>query len=143
MTAPPRSARCRRPVPRQPSCRRLRRRQCFVWLVVLPALTLATASCGYIVRPRGVDRGVTRADLPRLERHDGDRVHSFLRPDAIPSIDAPVFVPAAEATSFMTADEWVLGVVHDGVARAYSLWHLDRHEIVNDRLAQLPIAATW
>ena len=37
----------------------------------------------------------------------------------------------------------IIGVVLDGEARAYSIWHLDRHEVVNDRLGETPIAATW
>ena len=56
----------------------------------------------------------------------------------------PVFVSADEADEFLEPDEPVLGVVGaDGSARAYSAWHLEGHEIVNDVLAGLPIAATW
>ena len=43
----------------------------------------------------------------------------------------------------MKDSEPVLGVVLNGEARAYSLWHLDAHEIVNDTLAGTAIAATW
>ena len=43
----------------------------------------------------------------------------------------------------MSDDEPVLGVVVGRDARAYSLWHLDRHEIVNDTIGKLPIAVTW
>ncbi len=43
----------------------------------------------------------------------------------------------------MNKNEMVIGVVHDGVAKAYSVWHLDRHEIVNDVVADDPIAVTW
>ena len=38
----------------------------------------------------------------------------------------------------------MLGVVgRDGTPKAYSAWHLDEHEIVNDLLDGEPIAATW
>ena len=30
-----------------------------------------------------------------------------------------------------------------GQARAYSAWHLDHHEIVNDRIGKTAIAVTW
>ena len=80
--------------------------------------------------------------LPRVEQIDGDRVHTLLRPDAIPAIDEPQFVQASEAT-FMRDDEPVVGVVAGGVAKAYSTWHLDHHEIVNDTLAGKPVAVTW
>jgi hypothetical protein len=52
-------------------------------------------------------------------------------------------VPAAAAGTFMRDDEMVLGVFDGQQARAWSTWHLDRHEIVNDRLRETPIAATW
>lgn len=82
-------------------------------------------------------------ELPRLESLEGSPVSALLPPDAIPAIDTPQFVPASEASTFMKDDEPVLGVMHDGIAKAYSLWHLDRHEIVNDRLGSQGVAVTW
>jgi hypothetical protein len=73
---------------------------------------------------------------------DGDPVHEVLPSDAIRSIDRPKFVAAAEA-AFMRDDEPVVGVIHRGVAKAYSVWHLDRHEIVNDVFAGSAVAVTW
>lgn len=81
------------------------------------------------------------AELPDPGTIQGDPVVTLLPPDAIPAIDDPEFV-AAGKVRFLQDDEPILGVVHDGVAKAYSLWHLDRHEIVNDRLGDTPIAAT-
>ena len=43
----------------------------------------------------------------------------------------------------MRDDEMVIGVVHNGIARAYSAWYLDRHEIVNDVVGGDPVAVTW
>lgn len=83
-----------------------------------------------------------QSNLPRVEQIDGDRVHTLLRPDAIPAIDQPQFVRASQAT-FMRDDEPVIGVVARGVAKAYSTWHLDHHEIVNDTLAGKPVAVMW
>ena len=83
-----------------------------------------------------------QSTLPSVEQIDGDRVHTLLRPDAIPAIDEPRFVRASEAT-FMRDDEPVVGVVAGGVTKAYSTWHLDHHEIVNDTLAGKPVAVTW
>jgi hypothetical protein len=82
------------------------------------------------------------SELPGVQQVDGDRVHKLLAPDAIPAIDEPRFVSASEA-SFMRDDEPVVGVVIDGVAKAYSTWHLDQHEIVNDSFAGKPVAVTW
>jgi hypothetical protein len=80
--------------------------------------------------------------LPNPHSIGGDRVHAILRPDAIPSIDQPQFVRASEAT-FMRDDEPVVGVIANGVAKAYSTWYLDHHEIVNDTVAGKPVAVTW
>ncbi len=73
----------------------------------------------------------------------GDPMYTVLDFDAIPAIDNPVFVTASEADSFLRPDEMVIGVHAGGEAKAYSTWHLDRHEIVNDVLGGTAIAATW
>ncbi len=82
--------------------------------------------------------------LPEERIGDGTLV-TVLPPDAIPALTRPVFLSRAEAESFMHDDEPVLGLVDPvtGQARAYSLWHLERHEIVNDRLGGKLIAVTW
>ncbi len=59
----------------------------------------------------------------------------------IPAIFDPEFVPADRAD--IPDEAWILGVVIDGVARAYSLNLLNEHEIVNDRVGDLPFAAVW
>lgn len=68
-------------------------------------------------------------------------VQQLLPRGGIPAIFQPKFVPASSAR--IPDDAWVLGVVIDGEARAYSLNLLNRHEIVNDVLARQPIAAVW
>lgn len=59
----------------------------------------------------------------------------------IASIDAPRFVPAASAR--IPQEAWVLGVVVEGQARAYSLNLLNQHEVVNDRAGGTSFAAVW
>jgi hypothetical protein len=63
--------------------------------------------------------------------------------DAIPAIDNPEFVPAAEADAEYRPDELVIGVEFNGDARAYSVPLLSRHEIVNDTVGRQPIVVTW
>lgn len=101
------------------------------------SFVLATAIVAAACRPSAAQQSI-----PRVDQIDGDRVHTLLRPDAIPAIDKPQFVRASEAT-FMRDDEPVVGVVAGGVAKAYSTWHLDHYEIVNDTLAGKPVAVTW
>lgn len=87
-------------------------------------------------------RLVAEPTLPEIKEIDGDAVTRLLKPDAIPSIDAPKLIRAKDAIS-MADDEQVIGVVIDGEARAYSTWYLDFHEIVNDRMKGSAIAVTW
>jgi hypothetical protein len=74
---------------------------------------------------------------------DGDPVYQVLPAGQIPAINNPTYVSGEEAKAQMLDHEPVLGVVIGGKARAYSLWQLDAHEIVNDRMAGSAFAATW
>jgi hypothetical protein len=58
-----------------------------------------------------------------------------------PALDAPDYVTAAEADT--PGDAWVLGVVVEGRALAYELNLLTRHEVVNDTIAERPVAIVW
>ena len=62
--------------------------------------------------------------------------------DCIPSIDAPKFVTAADASHVSDADV-VIAISYGGEHRAYPAKILDHHEIVNDTIAGDPIAITW
>ncbi len=61
--------------------------------------------------------------------------------DGIPAIDRPKFVDAAAAG--LRADDRVLGLVHNGVAKAYPVRILNWHEVVNDRFGDAPVAVTY
>ena len=63
--------------------------------------------------------------------------------DAIPAIDDPKFVSAEEGDKFLSNNELVIGLFDGETAKAYSAWILDGHEIVNDRLGDIPVAVTW
>lgn len=60
---------------------------------------------------------------------------------AIAAITHPAYVPANQAR--IGKNTWVLGLVIDGQAYAYSLNLLNHHEVVNDRLGGIPLAAVW
>jgi hypothetical protein len=62
--------------------------------------------------------------------------------DGIPALTRPRMIPAALA-DHLSANDRVIGVVIDGQARAYSLAILNYHEIVNDIVGEIPIAATY
>ena len=105
----------------------------FYWLaaVVLALVLLPSAS---------------RAEDPRPDWQlvNGGVLLTVVPPERIPPINAPEFVLAAEAERFMKDNEPVLGFFDGRVAKAYSLWLLDRHEVVNDSTPTAgPIAVTW
>jgi hypothetical protein len=68
-------------------------------------------------------------------------VDMLLPRGGIPADFDPQFVPATEAD--LSDDAWILGVVIDGEAHAYSLNLLNRHEVVNDHIGSIPFAAVW
>jgi len=81
--------------------------------------------------------------LPLPEPLDGAPFRAVVPPDAIRAIDAPAFVRGAGAERQMAADEHVLGLALGGEARAYPLGYLSAHEVVNDRVGEVPVAVTW
>ena len=74
---------------------------------------------------------------------DGDPVYRLLEVGGIPAIDNPDFVSGEAADDQMRPEEPVIGVVMGDEVRAYSLWQLDAHEIVNDSMKGNAIAVTW
>ncbi len=85
-------------------------------------------------RPAAAQERKPNPDLP-------DEFEQLVPRGYIPAIDDPQFVDAAEAE--IDDEAWVLGVVIDGEAKAYSLNLLNRHEVVNDRFGDRPVAAVW
>ena len=86
----------------------------------------------------------TPRPLP-IESVDPEEIITLLPPDGIPAIDNPEFMSIEETINrgVMDDGEPVLSFGHQGVWHAYSVFQLDHHEIVNDVVAGLPIAATW
>lgn len=62
--------------------------------------------------------------------------------DGIPSIDNPTFVPVAEETELTDTDP-VIGLIVNGIAKAYPLRVLIWHEIVNDTIDDVPVSVTF
>ncbi len=62
--------------------------------------------------------------------------------DGIPALTNPQYLSASEAM-FMQADEEVIGIYLNGVARAYPIRILSWHELVNDRFGDLPVLVSW
>ena len=62
--------------------------------------------------------------------------------DGIPALISPQYVPASKA-KFMRDEEKVLGLAYKGETRAYPLRIMSWHELVNDRLGDLPVLVSW
>lgn len=91
-----------------------------------------------------VSASAQRRQIQEEKVGDGTMV-TVLPADAIPALTRPEFAKREEADKWMANEEPVLGLVDPvtGQAKAYSLWHLDQHEIVNDYLGGKPIGVTW
>lgn len=85
--------------------------------------------------------GVVANELPTPHEDLPEAFTQLLPRGEIPSIDEPRFVSADEAE--IDDEAWVFGVEINGVAKAYSLNLLNRHEVVNDRFGDRPVAAVW
>ena len=70
-----------------------------------------------------------------------DEIRTLLPFDAIPAITDPQFVSANAAK--LDPDAPVIGVTFNEESRAYSLYLLNGHEIVNDVVGGQKIATTW
>lgn len=65
-----------------------------------------------------------------------------VRRDGIPPIHTPKFV-TADDVDFLRDKDRVLGVFHNGIAKAYPTLILDRHEVVNDVFGDEAIVVTY
>ncbi len=78
-----------------------------------------------------------KVSIPKAELHEGGPAI-----DGIPALEAPKKVPRAKAT-FLGPEDRVLGFVHGGEAVAYPMRILNWHEVANDTVGGLEIAATF
>jgi len=89
------------------------------------------------------------SDLTAQEEKKSDSVDKepiyqpkrLLPKDRIPAIFKPTFKTASESTISKKAP--VIGVEIEGEAHCYSIYLLNRHEIVNDEIKGHPFAVTW
>ena len=80
---------------------------------------------------------------PKKTEIKGHTMYTLMPPGGIPAIFEPEFVSVSEAKDSYYPDEPVIAVTVGGEAKAYSTWHLDHHEIVNDYIDGKAITVTW
>lgn len=96
----------------------------------LPALLLAAAQIACMT-------GGFRTK-PRIAVVDGDPIVQMARPGKLRSLTRPRLVPADRRFDVPDADSPVLGLALEDPPRAYPLGLLDRYEVVNDSVGDLP-----
>lgn len=102
---------------------------------------LVLAGIAMSIAPRGGVRGLAAGEARAQGEAVPEGVQLLLPRGGIPAVFEPEFVPVDQAD--ISDDAWVLGVVYNGVAKAYSLNLLNHHEIVNDDFGGHPLAAVW
>lgn len=113
----------------------------FAVVLILAACQPVTEAESPLVDPVVDSTPVT--DESGTRNYDELDIVTLLPPDAIPAIDNPRFLNAQDADTEYAPDELILGVAHNGEAKAYSTGLLSSHEIVNDTIGGAKIAVTW
>lgn len=62
--------------------------------------------------------------------------------DGIPSLEIPRFTNA-EKTDFLQDEDLVIGVVHNGIAKAYPVRIMNYHEVINDQYGDEQLVVTY
>lgn len=82
-------------------------------------------------------------DFDRISVPESEIVSGGPPKDGIPAVDNPRFESVERADQWLGDRDPVLVIEKDGVVKAYPLGILIWHEIVNDEIAGLPVAATF
>lgn len=101
-------------------------------------LTDEEKSSGEVVRNVSLSTDFEGAKVDRTDLLQG----CFGGKDCIPSIDDPVFESAQEAT-WLSSEDRVFAIDHNGIKRAYPQRIMNWHEIVNDDIGGDPVAITF
>jgi len=105
-------------------------------------ITFRTAVFVIILQTLTISTYAQRTEPKKTEIH-GHTMYTVLKPGDIPAIFNPVFISVTEAESLYYSDEPLIAVIDGNEAKAYSIWHLDEHEIVNDYINGKAITVTW
>lgn len=91
---------------------------------------------GYDLSELAVDTRWLAAAMPK------DNLQPLTRPSLLTAAEVDS-LNGAERGKYLVSEDRVVGVVIDGVARAYPLRVLDWHEVVNDTIAGVPVLVAW
>jgi hypothetical protein len=115
-------------------------------ILIIPAMNVNSAS---VANPVANIGNANPVSISQTERENNNIVpldqivSGGPPPDGIPSIDDPKFISVQEADGLIEDSELVLGLNINGDVRAYPLQILVWHEIVNDKVGNVPVAVTY
>lgn len=110
--------------------------------LLIAVIAFAVPAVSALANPEHWKPEWPRTDFTKHSIDYGDVLSGGPPKDGIPSIDDPKFVPLSEVAD-IAPTEPVIGLEVNGVARAYPLRVLTWHEIVNDVIGGVPVAATY
>jgi hypothetical protein len=114
-------------------------------LIVLAASLFSMAMgcmCGAPVKP--LEQQATKSEEQEVTPTGSEAYHDMIQyraKDAKQAILDPELVSAKAA--IIAPGTKVIGVFVGGQARAYPLFILNNHQIVNDRVGGIPLSASW
>jgi hypothetical protein len=85
---------------------------------------------------------VDEFNLSSATVNSDDFVSGGPQKDGIPAISSPKFIAVSKA-DFLEDNDLVIGVVKNDISKAYPIKILNWHEIINDKVGEMPLAITW
>lgn len=114
-------------------------------IVLIPiGLAVLLAGCAASSAGRSQDAAHGHASNQGLTPTGGEPFHGLIQyraKDAKEAIVDPVLLDASDA--IVASGTTVIGVFVNGEARAYPLFILNNHQVVNDQVGGTPITASW
>lgn len=108
-------------------------------MLLVPLLSLALPGA---LPPLFTPPAVPPQEIFSEEDYDANAKRLAAR-DAFPVLDAPEHASAAAGDQELDPEEPVIGVVFGGEAMAYPVSIMGLHELANDVVGGVPIAASW
>jgi len=112
-------------------------------LTALAAALAVLIAAPAMAQPRGTDVLWPDTDFENATVDLSEIMSGGVPRDAIPSVQDPAFLPAADETRLGGREPVVTLILEGQVPRAYPIRYLTWHEIVNDRVGGIPVAVTF
>ncbi len=100
-----------------------------------------------VVAPTSEEEAGEDASAFDLEKHFDDNARRAAPRDSFPVFDHPTMLTAEKAESgaspVVRDRDLIIGVAHDGEAKAYPIPVMGTHELGNDTVGGVPIGVSW